>query len=118
MRDKIRFDVYKELKIVNIESLFFAFLLGFTLVDSGLSPIVGVAAGLVLILGIKLLFRFKIGYFLVSTVFSGFWAIAFGSGWLRDGNWLVGGGLALGIFAACLYGHHLNYEEGKNREDG
>ena len=118
MRDKIRFDVYKELKIVNIESLFFAFLLGFTLVDSGLSPIVGVAVGLVLILGIKLLFRFKIGYFLVSTVFSGFWAIAFGSGWLRDGNWLVGGGLALGIFAACLYGHHLNYEEEKNREDG
>ena len=98
MRDKIRFDVYKELKIVNIESLFFAFLLEFTLVDSGLSPIVGAAAGLVLILGIKLLFRFKIGYFLVSTVFSGFWAIAFGSGWLRDGNWLVGGGLALGIF--------------------
>ena len=72
MRDKIRFDAYKELKIVNIESLFFAFLLGFTLVDNGLSPIAGVAAGLVLILVIKLLFRFKIGYFLVG-----------GSVWLR-----------------------------------
>ena len=117
MRDKIRFDAYKELKIVNIESLFFAFLLGFTLIDNGLSPIAGVAAGLVSVLVIKFLFRFKIGYFLVSTVFSGFWAIAFGSGWLRDGNWLVGGGLALGIFAACLYGHQLNYEEEKNRED-
>lgn len=46
MRDKIRFDAYKELKIVNIESLFFAFLLGFTLIDNGLSPIAGVAAGL------------------------------------------------------------------------
>lgn len=117
MRDKIRFDAYKELKIVNIESLFFAFLLGFTLIDNGLSPIAGVAAGLVSVLVIKFLFRFKIGYFLVSTVFSGFWAIAFSSrlaagwelaGWRRSGA---------GHFAACLYGHQLNYEEEKNRED-
>ena len=92
MRDKIRFDAYKELKIVNIESLFFAFLLGFTLIDNGLSPIAGVAAGLVSVLVIKFLFRFKIGYFLVSTVFSGFWAIAFRlaagwelAGWRRSG---------------------------------
>ena len=117
MRDKARFSAYKELKIVNIESLFFAFLLGFTLNDKGVSLALCLAGGLALIVVIKLLFRFKLGYFLVSTIFSGFWAVAFSSGWLRDGNILVGGGVALGIFAACLYGHKLNYEEETERED-
>ena len=36
MRNKSLFDGYKELKIVNIESLFFAFLLGFTLKETSM----------------------------------------------------------------------------------
>ena len=117
MRNKSLFDGYKELKIVNIESLFFAFLLGFTLKDNGVSLPLCLAGGIALILMIKVLFRFRLGYFLVSAAFSAFWAMAFSSGWLRDGNWLIGGGIALVIFTACLYGHKLNYEEEKNRED-
>ena len=112
----IRFVVATRISLC-IESLFFAFLLGFTLKDNGVSLLLCLAGGIALILLIKVLFRFRLGYFLVSAAFSAFWAMAFSSGWLRDGNWLIGGGIALVIFAACLYGHKLNYEEEKNRED-
>ena len=76
MRNKSLFDGYKELKIVNIESLFFAFLLGFTLKDNGVSLLLCLAGGIALILMIKVLFRFRLGYFLVSAAFSAFWIIS------------------------------------------
>ena len=101
MRDKIRFDAYKELKIVNIESLFFAFLLGFTLIDNGLSPIAGVAAGLVSVLVIKFLFRFKNRIFSgihgIQRILGGSVQLRLAAGWKLAGRRRSGAGHFCGV---------------------
>ena len=73
MRNKSLFDGYKELKIVNIESLFFAFLLGFTLKDNGVSLLLCLAGGIALILLIKVLFGWVISWFRQPSAPSGRW---------------------------------------------
>ena len=110
------FQGFRELKIVNIESLFFAFLLGFTLYENGTELLWCAVAALALILILMVFFRFRIGYYIVSFCFSAFWAYGFSSGWLRDGNWMVGGLFMIVIFAASMYGHKVNYEDNQERE--
>lgn len=112
-----QFHVRKELKIVNIESYFMAFLIGFTLADQGVSLGLSMLAGLAVIVIIRMLFRFKLGYYFISIVFSAFWGFGFSSGWLRDGSWLVGSLVGLAVFAACLYGHKVNYEDNQDPGD-
>lgn len=107
----IRQNAYEQLKIINIESLFTAFFMGYYLYETGFHIAFAILGGLILLLGLKLIFHFKLGYLIISILFSGFWAFCFSIGWFRDGNWFMGILFGAVIFPACLYGHKVNYEE-------
>ena len=114
---KGRMEAIRSLTMINIESLLLAVLAGLTLLDQGRPAWLALAAGAALLLLLRLVFRFRIGYWLISAGFSVFWAWCFSNGWFTDGNFLMGGLVALVMFAACLYGHKISYQDQQNHQE-
>ena len=107
------------LNIVNIESLFFSFLIGMTVLSWNVPSILCVIVGLAMIVIFQILFRRRISYLIVTGLFSLFWAWCFCSAWFNNSAPVIGVILGVGSFAAFLFCHvqAFDEEQARNKEE-
>ncbi len=93
------------LNIVNLECVFFAFLIGMTLLNWNFPALICLGVGIGMIVLFQWSFRQRISYLIVTGLFSLYWTWCFSASWFVSGFSLIGALIAAGSLAAFLFCH-------------